>query len=98
MCNSIRAGTGRAQRAVGLGAAARSCNKRRPFKKQIQKRTPLMLDRRACFAFALLGLCATSASEAQSAFPYDRDMVLDARPMRGSKRVPILAIAEGGEA
>src|SRR5205823_12078294 len=39
-----------------------------------------------------------SASEAQSAFPYDRDMLLDARPMRGSKRVPILAIAEGGEA
>jgi heat shock protein HslJ len=57
-----------------------------------------MLGRRACFAFALLGLFATSASEAQSAFPYDRDMVLDARPMRGSKRVPILAVSEGGEA
>src|SRR5882724_10770662 len=57
-----------------------------------------MLGRRACFVFALLGLFATGASEAQSAFPYDRDMVLDTRPMRGSKRVPILAIAEGGEA
>jgi heat shock protein HslJ len=57
-----------------------------------------MLGRRACFVFALLGLFAANATEAQSAFPYDRDMVLDARPMRGSKRVPILAIAEGGEA
>jgi len=57
-----------------------------------------MLGRRACLAFALLGLFAASASEAQSAFPYDRDMLLDTRPMRGSKRVPILAITEGGEA
>src|SRR4051794_21177684 len=53
---------------------------------------------RTCFVFALLGLVATGASEAQSTFPYDRDMVLDARPLRGSRRVPILAIAEGGEA
>src|SRR5882757_10219384 len=57
-----------------------------------------MPGRRACFAFALLGLFATGATQAQSAFPYDRDMVLDARPMRGSKRVPILAISESGEA
>ena len=57
-----------------------------------------MLGRRARLAFALLGLFAASATEAQSAFPYDRDLVLDARPIRGSKRVPILAISEGGEA
>ena len=57
-----------------------------------------MLGRRACCALALLGLVAASATEAQSAFPYDRDMVLDTRPMRGSKRVPILAVSEGGEA
>src|ERR1043166_7871834 len=35
---------------------------------------------------------------AQSEFPYDRDMVLDARPMRGGKRVPVLAIAADGSA
>ena len=57
-----------------------------------------MLGRRACLALALLSLVAASATEAQSAFPYDRDMVLDTRPMRGSKRVPILAVSEGGEA
>jgi len=58
----------------------------------------MMLGRRTCFALALLSLFATSATQAQSAFPYDRDMVLDARPMRGSKRVPILAISEDGQA
>jgi len=57
-----------------------------------------MRGRWNCVAFVLLGVFATAASEAQSVFPYDRDMVLDARPMRGSKRVPILAISEGGEA
>ena len=35
---------------------------------------------------------------AQSDFPYDRDMVLDARPMRGGKRVPVLAIGANGSA
>jgi len=29
-------------------------------------------------------------------FPYDRDMVLDVRPMRGGKRVPILVIEPNG--
>ncbi len=51
-------------------------------------------------AAALAGLAALSvgivAAQAQSAFPYDHDLVLDARPMRGSKRVPILAVAEDG--
>src|SRR5256885_692604 len=46
----------------------------------------------ACvFAFALV-----TAALAQSEFPYERDMVLDARPMRGSKRVPVLAIGTDG--
>lgn len=34
---------------------------------------------------------------AQAEFPYDRDMVLDARPLRGGKRVPILAFEAGGK-
>src|SRR4051794_10118163 len=57
-----------------------------------------MLGRRARFAFALLGLFTANATQAQSGFPYDRDLVLDARPIRGSKRVPIIAISEGGDA
>jgi heat shock protein HslJ len=35
---------------------------------------------------------------AQAEFPYDRDLVFDARPMRGGKRVPILSIDGSGRA
>jgi hypothetical protein len=41
-------------------------------------------------------LAFVTAAFAQSAFPYDRDMVLDARPTRGSKRVPVLALGADG--
>jgi hypothetical protein len=41
-------------------------------------------------AFVAL-LLFVSAAQAQD-FPFDRDLVLDARPMRGSKRVPILSV------
>ena len=50
---------------------------------------------RCCVAL-VLGLLA-SAAQAQE-FPYDRDLVLDARPMRGGKRVPVLAIDASGQA
>jgi heat shock protein HslJ len=43
-------------------------------------------------------LAASAAAQAPSAFPYDRDLVLDAPPMRGSKRVPVLEIASDGRA
>jgi len=53
----------------------------------------------ACAAASLLlAVLGTNSGHAQSGFPYDRDMVLDAKPMRGSKRVPILAIAPDGRA
>lgn len=45
----------------------------------------------------VLGLLLASAAYAQD-FPYDRDLVLDARPMRGSKRVPVLTIDASGAA
>jgi hypothetical protein len=46
------------------------------------------------FVFALL---LSSTAQAQQ-FPYDRDLVLDARPMRGGKRVPVLSIDARGQA
>jgi heat shock protein HslJ len=52
---------------------------------------------RGVVAAALMFALATVA-HAQSAFPYDRDLVLDARPMRGGKRVPILSIEANGRA
>jgi len=38
----------------------------------------------------------TSAFAAQSEFPFGRELLLDAPPMKGSKRVPSLDIAENG--
>ena len=49
-------------------------------------------------AACALALAFITTAFAQSDFPYDRDMVLDARPMRGGKRVPVLAIGAGGRA
>lgn len=42
-------------------------------------------------------LCLAPSAFAQD-FPFDRDLVLDARPMRGGKRVPILAVGSDGRA
>ena len=50
-----------------------------------------------CRVAFLLALLFASAAQAQE-FPYDRDLVLDARPMRGSKRVPIVSVAANGQA
>jgi heat shock protein HslJ len=43
-------------------------------------------------------LATSAAAQAPSAFPYDRDLVLDVPPMRGSKRVPVLEVAADGRA
>ena len=51
-------------------------------------------------AVALIASLAlwAAAAQAQSEFPYERDLVLDARAMRGSKRVPVLSIEQNGRA
>jgi heat shock protein HslJ len=56
------------------------------------------MSRHSCLvlALALLGAGQVSSLHAQAEFPYDRDLVLDARPMRGGKRVPILSVESGG--
>ena len=51
---------------------------------------------RCCVAL-VVALLLTSAASAQD-FPYDRDLVLDARPMRGGKRVPVLSVDASGQA
>ena len=51
--------------------------------------------RRAGLALALgtaLAACLAPAVAAQSEFPFGRELLLDARPMKGSKRVPILDV------
>jgi heat shock protein HslJ len=48
-----------------------------------------------CLVFAsLLG----TATASDRTFPFDRELVLEAAPMRGSKRVPIIEIGENGAA
>jgi len=50
------------------------------------------------FGCALLFASAWPALASERAFPFDRELMLDAAPMRGSKRVPILQIGENGAA
>ena len=49
------------------------------------------------FLTLAIALCAASIAQAQSGFPYDRDLVFQAQPMRGSKRVPILTFDRAGK-
>jgi META domain len=50
------------------------------------------------FICALVAISVAPAVASEHAFPFDRELMLDAAPMRGSKRIPILEIAEGGAA
>ena len=43
-------------------------------------------------------LLAAAAAFAQTAFPFDRELLLDARPLPGSRRIPILEIGADGRA
>jgi heat shock protein HslJ len=50
------------------------------------------------FAVALLLTGVVQAVAAERGFPYDQELMLDASPMKGSKRVPMLDIGPTGEA
>ena len=49
-------------------------------------------------ASATMLLAATVVAFAQSGFPFELEMLLDVRPLPGSRRVPILEIAADGRA
>jgi heat shock protein HslJ len=53
-----------------------------------------------CLTFCILAaaLSASGPVIAQSEFPFDQELLLDAAPMRGSKRVPSLDIRTNGAA
>jgi heat shock protein HslJ len=51
-----------------------------------------------CMAVVGIVFAAGSAAAAESSFPFGRELILDAQPMKGSKRVPVLDIAEDGTA
>jgi heat shock protein HslJ len=55
--------------------------------------------RRAALALAFgtaATACLAPAVAAQTEFPFGRELLLDARPMKGSKRVPMLDVDEKG--
>jgi heat shock protein HslJ len=47
---------------------------------------------------SLLVVSLAPGAAADREFPYDRELMLDVNPMKGSKRVPILEIGSRGEA
>jgi hypothetical protein len=51
-----------------------------------------------CLLSAVVAGAIWPAIGGESAFPFDRELMLDVSPMRGSKRIPILEIAENGAA
>jgi heat shock protein HslJ len=53
------------------------------------------LCRLALAACIIAGLAPAAATE--RGFPYNSELMLDAKPMRGSKRVPMLVIGPQGE-
>ena len=51
-----------------------------------------------CGALVLALLAASSPVRAAESFPFDRTLMLDVKPMPQVKRVPILTVAQNGEA
>jgi hypothetical protein len=51
-----------------------------------------------CGLFAVVLALGATAVDAAYLFPFDRDLLLDAAPMRPVKRVPILNVAPDGAA
>lgn len=59
---------------------------------------PATAKTRTGFAVSLsVTLALLTAASAQE-FPFERELLLDAAPMRGSKRVPGLEVSSGGQA
>ena len=55
--------------------------------------------RNCVVAFAVCVLSGIVAADAaERGFPYNSELIMDAKPMRGSKRVPMLVIGAKGEA
>lgn len=53
---------------------------------------------RVCGLMAIAIVAVAGASEARTDFPFGKEMLLDTRPMKGSKRIPILDLQDNGAA
>jgi heat shock protein HslJ len=62
-------------------------------------RSWVLPHRRGGWLLALVIVAMSAPSPAaESSFPFDSELMLDARPMKGSKRVPVIGIGRNGEA
>ena len=62
-------------------------------------RSWVLPPRRAGWLLALVVITISMPSlAAERSFPFDSELMLDARPMKGSKRVPVIGIGRNGEA
>jgi META domain len=52
--------------------------------------------RLACCLFLVIASASGIANAIEMTFPFDRELMLEAAPMRGSKRVPIIQIDKNG--
>jgi heat shock protein HslJ len=80
---------------------SRGCGGTGPLLENRMNRVVLALQtagRRRCFGAlaALLIAGLVPAAAADRGFPFDTELMLEARPMKGSKRVPILEIGPTG--
>jgi heat shock protein HslJ len=59
-----------------------------------------VLPHRLVAWLVFLGMIGTGAASfaAERSFPFDSELLLDAKPMKGSKRVPIMTIGPNGKA
>jgi hypothetical protein len=51
-----------------------------------------------CIVVAILASIPLAAMAAETAFPFGRELLLDGKPMRGTKRLPSLSIEQDGTA
>ncbi len=49
-----------------------------------------------CLCYAIVGSLLVPAVASERAFPFDRELMLDAAPMSGSKRTPVIEIDQNG--
>jgi heat shock protein HslJ len=56
------------------------------------------VGRFGCVIAALFATCMAGLASAQPSFPFDHELLLDAAPMKGSKRIPSLDIKADGAA
>jgi heat shock protein HslJ len=62
-------------------------------------RSCVLPHRHAPWLLALMIIAMTAPSfAAERGFPFDSELMLDAKPMKGSKRVPVIGIGPRGEA